>query len=135
MQHRILNISECLSLALHAARAIARADSPIGSKEIAEIFGVSQHHLSKVLRKMVEAEIVSVVRGPNGGFYFTREQMRLPLSKIMEATGSGLVKCTCMFDTPRCDGKDCLFGNLLHDVNGLYNNYFSKVKISDLSKK
>ena len=74
MPKRVLNISESSSIALHAARALVRAESPMTSAEIAEESGVSRHHLSKVLRKMVEAGIVSALKGPNGGFYFTEEQ-------------------------------------------------------------
>lgn len=134
MPKRVLNISESSSIALHAARALVRAESPMTSAEIAEESGVSRHHLSKVLRKMVEAGIVSALKGPNGGFYFTEEQKNLPLMRIMEATGSGVASCDCMFDTSRCEGKDCLFGSLLSDVNKLYNEYFSKTKIFNLTK-
>ena len=65
---------------------------------------------------------------------FTEEQKKLPLMRIMEATGSGVASCDCMFDTSRCEGKDCLFGSLLSDVNKLYNEYFSKTKIFNLTK-
>ena len=84
---------------------------------------------------MVEAGIVSALKGPKGGFYFTEDQKKLPLMRIMEATGSGTASCACMFDTRRCEGKDCLFGSLLSDVNKLYNEYFSKTKIFNLTKK
>ena len=134
MPKRVLNISESSSIALHAARALVRAESPMTSAEIAEESGVSRHHLSKVLRKMVEAGIVSALKGPNGGFYFTEEQKKLPLMRIMGATGWGVASCDCMFDTRRCEGKDCLFGSLLSDVNKLYNEYFSKTKIFNLTK-
>ena len=91
--------------------------------------------IESVLRKMVEAGIVSALKGPNGGFYFTEDQKKIPLMRIMEATGSGTASCACMFDTRRCEGKDCLFGSLLSDVNKLYNEYFSKTKIFNLTKK
>ena len=61
--YKVLNIPESASLALHAARAIVRAGEPLTAAEIAEVAGVSRHHLSKVLRKMVEAGIVSVSHG------------------------------------------------------------------------
>lgn len=133
--YKVLNIPESASLALHAARAIVRADEPLTAAEIAEVAGVSRHHLSKVLRKMVEAGIVSVSHGRGGGFFFTKEQAKLPLMRIMETVGCGGVPCVCMFDTPRCNGKDCLFGSLLGDVNKLYLSYFSKTKISNLQQK
>ena len=135
MPLKILNISECSSLALHAARAVVRSGSPMTSASIAEAAGVSKHHLSKALRKMVEAGIISSSRGPNGGFFFTAEQKKLPLMRIMAATGSGRAKCACMFDTPRCGGADCLFGSLLKDANRLYNRHFSNTRISDLARK
>ena len=69
MPTKVLNISECSSLALHAARAVARSGSPMTAERIAGAAGISKHHLSKALRKMVEAGIISSSRGPNGGFF------------------------------------------------------------------
>ena len=133
--YKVLNIPESASLALHAARAIIRAGEPLTAAEIAEVAGVSRHHLSKVLRKMVEAGIVSVSHGRGGGFFFTKEQAKLPLMRIMESAGCGAVPCLCMFDTPRCNGNGCWFGSLLGDVNKLYLTYFPKTKISNLQQK
>lgn len=68
-------------------------------------------------------------------FTLQKIKKKIPLMRIMEATGSGTANCACMFDTRRCEGKDCLFGSLLSDVNKLYNEYFSKTKIFNLTKK
>ena len=136
MCHRILNISESTSLALHAARTVVRSATPLSAEAIAIEMDISRHHLSKVLRKMVEADVISVHKGPNGGFFFTEEQKKRPLMDVYTASGNHFSECAeCMFEKSRCEKKDCLFGNLLKKVNAEFFSYFSKTKISDLTSK
>jgi Rrf2 family nitric oxide-sensitive transcriptional repressor len=51
--------------------------------EIAQIYGISQHHLAKVLRTPSRAGIVGSTRGPGGGCEFTGNANRLTLYDII----------------------------------------------------
>jgi Rrf2 family nitric oxide-sensitive transcriptional repressor len=61
----------------------AREGEQVSVNELAETYGISQHHLAKVLRTLARAHIVSSVRGPGGGFSFTGRANRLTLADII----------------------------------------------------
>jgi Rrf2 family nitric oxide-sensitive transcriptional repressor len=61
----------------------ARDGEQISANELAATYGVSQHHLAKVLRTLAQARIVASVRGPGGGFTFTGRANRLTLADII----------------------------------------------------
>lgn len=56
----------------------------IPAAEIAEKYGVSPHHLAKVLAELARAGIVESVRGVGGGYRFTANVRRLTLMDVIE---------------------------------------------------
>ncbi len=51
--------------------------------EIAEKYGISAHHLAKVLRDLGRAGLVDAVRGVGGGYRFTGNAKRLTLMDVI----------------------------------------------------
>ena len=66
-----------LELAADPTRQLAAAD-------IADKYGISLHHLAKVLRDLTRAGIVESARGVGGGYRFTGNPKRLTLMDIVE---------------------------------------------------
>jgi Rrf2 family protein len=56
----------------------------IPAAEIAEKYGVSPHHLAKVLAELARAGIVESVRGVHGGYRFTANVRRLTLMDVIQ---------------------------------------------------
>jgi Rrf2 family protein len=56
----------------------------IPASEIAEKYGVSAHHLAKVLAELARAGVVASVRGVGGGYRFTANVRRLTLMDIIQ---------------------------------------------------
>ena len=52
--------------------------------EIAQKYGVSLHHLAKVLRDLTRAGIVESTRGVGGGYRFSGNAKRLTLMDVIE---------------------------------------------------
>ncbi len=64
----------------------------VSAGEIAHKYGVSTHHLSKVLRELARAGIVESARGVGGGYRFAGNAKRLTLMDVIalfEDIGSG----------------------------------------------
>jgi Rrf2 family protein len=59
-------------------------DRHISAAEIADKYGVSPHHLAKVLAQLTRSGIVASVRGAGGGYRFTGNARRLTLLDIIE---------------------------------------------------
>jgi len=55
----------------------------IAAATIAEKYGVSQHHLAKVLSELAHAGVVESVRGVGGGYRFAGNPRRLTLMDII----------------------------------------------------
>ena len=56
----------------------------IAAAEIAEKYGVSIHHLAKVLRELARAELVESARGVGGGYRFAGNPKRVTLMDVIE---------------------------------------------------
>jgi Rrf2 family protein len=72
------------TLALYSVIEFAASpDRHIPAAEIAEKYGVSPHHLAKVLAELARAGIVESVRGVGGGYRFAANGRRLTLMDVI----------------------------------------------------
>jgi Rrf2 family protein len=73
------------SLALYSVLEFAADPTRhISAAEIADKYGVSPHHLAKVLSELARAGIVESVRGVGGGYRFTGNVRRLTLMDVIQ---------------------------------------------------
>src|SRR5438552_5947535 len=71
-------------LGLYAALELARdPDRTLSAADLAERFGVSSHHLAKVLRTLGTAGLVRGGRGAAGGYRFIGNRRRITLMDIV----------------------------------------------------
>ena len=76
-KNTLLALYSVLEFASDPARHISAA-------EIADKYGVSSHHLAKVLAELARSGIVESVRGAGGGYRFTGNARRLTLMDIIQ---------------------------------------------------
>jgi Rrf2 family nitric oxide-sensitive transcriptional repressor len=85
------------------------ADSPeraCTTAELAEEFGLSRHHLSKIMQRLARAGIVQTRRGAGGGAVLARPAAEIRLGDLVRVLEEGqpLVECfnsptnTCQLD-------------------------------------
>jgi len=71
-------------LGLYAVLELARdPERTLSVAELAERFGVSGHHLAKVLRTLASAGLVRGGRGATGGYRFTGNRRRTTLMDVV----------------------------------------------------
>jgi len=71
-------------LGLYATLELAREPAQtLSSADLAERFGVSTHHLAKVLRTLSNAGLVQAERGASGGYRFAGNRRRVTLMDIV----------------------------------------------------
>lgn len=85
-------------------RLAAEPERLFTSDEIARDFGISRHHLVKIIQTLANAGIVQTQRGAGGGFRLVQDPEHLRLGEIVRVleARSALVEC---FDP---DGGDCV---------------------------
>lgn len=79
-----MKLNQATRLAIWSIVELAsRPKEQVPVNEIAQIYGISQHHLAKVLRTPSRSGIVGSTRGPGGGCEFTGDVNRLTLYDII----------------------------------------------------
>lgn len=105
----IMIFSKACAYAIRAS-VLTAANSTDGRKyipirELAHELGVSFHFLTKILRKLTEAEIMMSFRGPNGGVGLVKPASQISVLDIVSAIdGTGLFH-ECVLGLPRCSNK------------------------------
>ena len=80
-----MRLQKNTSLALYSVLEFARApERHIAAAEIADKYGVSAHHLAKVLAELARSGILASVRGAGGGYRFIGNAKRLTLMDIIQ---------------------------------------------------
>jgi Rrf2 family protein len=76
-------------------------------KQLAVDLKIPAPYLSKIMQDLVPKKLVSSVKGPNGGFYLTPENLNTPLISVVEAIDGlsffedcGLGLATCSDESP-----------------------------------
>jgi Rrf2 family protein len=88
-----MNLQISSRLAIFALLELAaRPDRQMSVAEIGEKYGMSNHHLAKVMHNLARAGLVRSVRGAGGGYQFTGQVRRttlLDVVNLFEAFGAG----------------------------------------------
>jgi Rrf2 family protein len=80
-----MKLQKSTLLALYSVLEFAAdPDRQITAAEIAGKYGVSTHHLSKVLRDLGRAGLLESVRGVGGGYRFSGNTKRITLMDVIE---------------------------------------------------
>ncbi|MFA6988619.1 MAG: Rrf2 family transcriptional regulator [Candidatus Gastranaerophilaceae bacterium] len=132
----VLKISEAAAIALHSMIYIAlHSEKSCSSKEIAKSFEISEHHLSKVLKKLVNAELLESIKGPHGGFILGKNCDEITFLEIYEAIDGPIKEGCCLFGKHVCSRAKCIMGNFLNNTNKSVKEFFGAKKLSDFCKE
>lgn len=72
-------------LAIYALLEVAgNPDRPLSVVEIADKYGVSTHHLAKVMHALGRANLVRSIRGVGGGYQFCGNARRITLLDVVQ---------------------------------------------------
>ena len=79
-----MKLQKATKFALFAVLELARDTSrQLSATDIAEMYGISSHHLAKVLRDLGRAGLVHSVRGVGGGYRFIANARRTTLMDVI----------------------------------------------------
>jgi len=121
--------------ALRAVAAIARVDEdrPVLAKEIAKNGDIPSKYLSKVLRDLVRAGILSSSRGIGGGFRLRRRPESLRLIEVIRPFEDVLASRRCPFGNARCsDEKPCTMHEQWKPVKESFEHLLERTTISEI---
>jgi len=130
----ILKISDATALALHSMAHLAL--DPEGrstTTEIAKIFDVSHHHLSKVHQRLTKAKLICSWRGPAGGVALAKDPKEITLLEIYEVMEGSMTCSPCLFCKEVCPRNGCMLSSLLPELVQQVHNYFGSTTLAQLA--
>ncbi|CAM3792172.1 RrF2 family transcriptional regulator [Aquirufa aurantiipilula] len=102
--------SKATEYALRAVIFIAQKSSEqqkLGLAEIADAIQSPQFFTAKILQKLtLNNQVISSVRGPNGGFFITESAKQKSVKSIVEVMGEGELFDKCVLGLNRCSEKN-----------------------------
>ena len=111
-----MNLQISSRLAIFALLELAaRPDRQLSVAEIGDTYGISNHHLAKVMRALSRAGLVRSVRGAGGGYQFSGNARRttlLDVSRLFEATGPANARSGAQDRTPAARALRELLGEI-----------------------
>ena len=133
---RFLEMSEATALGLHAMVLVARSDDEmVSSDSLAQSLRASRAHLSKVLKSLSDAGLLTSKRGPNGGYSLAQSASSISLLRVYQALQGSMRLDGCLFDKPICDQVHCFLGDLVEQVRGTVFEYLAKTTLADASRR
>ncbi|MES0871094.1 transcriptional regulator, BadM/Rrf2 family [Pseudovibrio denitrificans] len=123
----------------YAVRALmycaANPDKPSKVAEIAASFSMSETHLFKIMKVLVDADLMKTIRGRNGGIVLPRPAEQISVGQVVRATEESFLLAEC-FDSGRQDCplvNHCGFNSVLHEALEAFLGVLDKCTIADLA--
>lgn len=104
MHHRRTLLSQTAEYALRAASWIAAysPEAPVRAQDLSRETGIPSQYLSKILRRLVVAGILTSQRGQGGGFALTRPPGEIPFREVLAAVEASPETGRCAFGWGAC---------------------------------
>jgi Rrf2 family iron-responsive transcriptional regulator len=113
----------------------ANAGRTVKVGEIARVFAVSELHLFKILKVLVDAHLVRTQRGPHGGVTLARPPETITVGDVVRSTEENFHLADC-FDPSTADcpiNAVCDYNALLHDALEAFLATLDRKTIADLA--
>ncbi len=104
----------------------------ISSAEIADKYGVSLHHLAKVLRRLGRAGLLESTRGVGGGYRFSGNAKRVTLMDIIDLFEDMLVELDEHDETQYSTGVERAIAQVLVEIDETAKAVFKSITIATM---
>lgn len=109
-------------------------DGCVSMKDIAERQGISKKYLEQVVTPLVNAGLLSVTRGPLGGYRLSRAAQDITLADIVGASEDGLELLTCTLAGEACErADDCLSRRIWGGLQNAITSYLEGQTLANVA--
>ncbi|MEP3048409.1 MAG: iron-responsive transcriptional regulator RirA [Roseibium sp.] len=124
----------------YAVRALmycaVNPDKPSRVADIASSFEMSETHLFKIMKVLVDGNLIKTIRGRNGGVMLARPAEEITVGEVVRAAEESFMLAEC-FDSGSKDCPlimSCGFNGLLHEALEAFMEVLDSKSIADLSE-
>ncbi len=105
------------------------------AKEIAEMYGIPQPLLSKILQKLVKSGFLQSEHGTNGGYRLARDPQEITALEVIRTIDGPIFLTACFTEHGYCVHTDrCIVRDPLQKVHEGILRLLASITISDMSK-
>lgn len=115
----------------------ANPDRPSRVADIATTFSMSETHLFKILKVLVDHNFIETIRGRHGGLRLGRPAGEIRLGDVIAATEESFMMADCFSDEGRKDCPlilSCEYNRVLREALGAFFAVLDRYTIADIAK-
>lgn len=116
----MVKLNKSTRFALYAILELSREPETIlTAGQIAEKYHISEHHVAKVLQRLVRARLVRSIRGVNGGFQIAKDPKEITMLSVVNLFEPMHPQTGCLlFDAQESCGLEpiCPIGEVFHEI-------------------
>ena len=84
----------------------SREETRVGVKEIAKGIDSPEHFIAKIMQELGRKRLVQSIKGPNGGFYMTKNELKISIADIVKAMDGDKLYADCVLGLKACSEKN-----------------------------
>lgn len=109
--------------------------SVCSAAEVAEATGIGVPTVSKLLKSLGRADLVTSTRGANGGYQLARPAHEISAANVIDALEGPVSITECSADDSHCDYESvCNVGNTWQRINIAIRHALEEVNLIDLTR-
>ncbi len=130
----MLRISKLTDYGTVVLAELARAEAGlVSAADIAGRTGLGLPTVSKLLKMLARARLVTSVRGPRGGYRLAREPERITAAAVIDALEGPVSITECSGHDSRCDIEAvCRVGGTWQRINLAIHSALEEISLADL---
>lgn len=129
-----MQLTQFTDYSLRALIYIAAKKEMCTVSDIATAYGISQHHLTKIIHNLSRLGMIKTTRGKNGGIVLAENTLQLNLKKIVLQLESDfdLVPCFNPKKQNCCIAPACRLKRILADAQKAFLAVLEQFKLADI---
>ena len=121
-----------LLIACHLANT---QDELVKLEQVADATGLAIPTVRKVMKLLVDHQVVQSERGMKGGYRLSRPARQISIAEVINAVEGGLALTECCRDACGCDVvKACTVQNNWNVINQTVGLIFARVTLADMNR-
>lgn len=114
----------------------SKEDARVSVKEIAKGIGAPESFIAKILQDLSRKNLVQSMKGPNGGFFMQKAELKTSLAEIVKAIDGNKIYDDCVLGLKACSQKNpCPVHNEYKEIKKGLITMLEKNTISNFNDK
>lgn len=119
--------------ALRTLMYLATRNERVTAAQVAQLYGISVHHVAKVVNQLARLGYVRSIRGIGGGIELARQPEEIPLGQVIEALEGNMHLLECVATENICAIQSfCKLKGVLAEAERLQIEYLNRVTLADV---